>query len=251
MMAGTAGHRQIEVVASQILANMGRAGVTARLFGGIAIGLISPWKPIFGYDRPQKDIDVIVQHRHLDAAVDVLAGQGWQIDRHSLYFNEARRVRAKHPQLGLRLDLFTDPLHLNQMIFIGHRFSLSPVTLATSDLLLTKLQAAKPTQRDLDDVIALVSTLSIGKSDSPGRIDSNRLREACTYSWGFYHGARLNLARIGELVRADARLAESTKNLVQPRIHELLEATEPSRKTLAWTIRGLLGPRFGWYEDLE
>ncbi len=241
--------RQIEIVGAQTLEALIDAGVTARLFGGVAINLVSPWEPIFKCPRPQKDIDVIIRSNDVDTALDVLGNNGWKMNLRSLMFNEGRHVRAKHSS-GLHLDLFTDPLHLNQTIHIDSRFKLSKITLTASDLLLTKLQAAKPTERDLRDILALVLTCRLSESEKPDLLNVKRLCDVFARSWGFYYGACLNIERIGNLLQKNPALVNGSGTLATGRLDALIEVARNSRKTVFWTLRSVIGPRFKWFDDI-
>jgi hypothetical protein len=240
---------QVEMNALQLLQLSAKAGVNARLFGGIGINLVAPWVPLFGYPRPQKDIDIVVADKDFDAIVETLQNNRWRMDRRSLMFNDGRMVRAKHSLTGIRLDVFTDPLHLNQQISLGNRLALWEITLSGADLLLTKLQVAYPSPRDLYDALALIMTFTFSDSDKRSCLNVSRLREVCSV-WRFYYSINRNLNLLLKTIETSSLLLTASKADASARVTELLREIETGSRNLIWKLRDMIGPRFGWYEDI-
>ena len=75
----------------------------------------------------------------------------------------ARRV---HPDD--HVDVFLDTFRMDHDIALLRRLEIEPYTVSLSDLLLTKLQIFRMTEKDLRDIITLLADVDVGDSDRAG-----------------------------------------------------------------------------------
>lgn len=244
-------HNDLAPIARDVVSRLGRVGVNGRLFGGVAIEMVAPWRTIFGSDRPQKDLDLVIAFSDLPVALEELRAAGWLIDRRSVMLNGARGVHAALAETRVRMDVFTDPLRFNQTIVIGERLRFPGITLSATDLLLTKLQVVNATDRDVRDMAAMLAILPLSPASGHGQVDVSRIEQACSMSWGFHHGACLNLCRVGDLLAGDEKLPLGPRTQATEAARRLERAIEGSAKGVGWKIRAWLGPRLPWYDHVD
>ena len=231
----------------ELVERLSRVGVPARLFGGIAIELLTPWERVFGFERPLKDIDIVVPLAMMRSALRRIADGGWSIDARSALFGALRRVRAKDESSGIELDVFSDPLELCHRLKVGGRLSTLPLTLSRADLFLSKAQIREPTERDVMDMIALLCHCSI---EEPS-FDVDHLANTAAESWGWWYSIHLALMSIRKLVSTKSPLLPSLAEEVGTLVAQLEDEVWRHRKSLSWKVRSLFGTRLPWSRIVE
>ncbi len=244
----------INAEAQRLLAEIERAGLAARLIGGMAIRLLAADRMPPAYERPIQDLDFIVTKRDRPQFNTLLidAGYGPQEQFNALY--GARRMLYDDPSHGRQIDVFVESFSMCHELPLAGQIPLRPRTLPAADLLMTKLQIVELNEKDRRDLYALLCTHTVsagpGATAGEGVIDLGRIVALTSSDWGLQHTFELNLARLRTAL-GDQPLAADEAAAVAERIDALRQALEDVPKTRKWKLRAKVGERKRWYEEPE
>jgi len=235
------------------------AGLPIRVVGGVGIALIAPTVGQLRPIRAYHDIDLAAPAR-APAIARLMAALGYGASTGFNALNGAERMLFHDPG-GRRIDVFIDTLRMCHELPFGKRLTAWPLTLSAADLLLSKLQIVEFTDRDAQDVLALLADHELSESDSEG-IDLRRIREVCGRDWGWWRTVDDNLAGLiarwetaagtgseGAAAAAGAPPEASSRALARARGLRADLAASP--KSAGWRLRAVVGPRLRWYETPE
>jgi hypothetical protein len=239
----------IELEARRLVSVAWEAGIHARLLGGLAVAeRVSPAvRAVFA--RECGDIDIVIARRASGSLVTLMETNGYVEDvafnamngRTRLVFADERRRRD--------VDVFVEdfemchvvPLRLDEAERRGSR------TLLLSDLMLTKLQIVRLTEKDVADAVMLLMSYEV-TGDDENAIDGARIASLCGRDWGLWRTSTENLARIGAALDAldapPAWLADAKR-----RLGALSEQVDAEPKSTKWRVRARVGDRVRWYEE--
>ena len=132
------------------------------------------------------------------------------------------------------------------VVDLRDRLKIDPTTISLTDLLLEKLQIVELTRKDVIDTIVLLREYEVG--DTEAVINADFVAKRFGKDWGFYYTATENLKHIqnSSLDEFDS-LGQEDRDVVRRRIGALVERIEEEPKSLAWRVRGAIGPRLRWY----
>ena len=224
------------------------AGVTSRLLGGVAVCLQAPQSgPLLA--RPVRDIDLVIPRGANRAFAAVLADRGYAGEdmfnavhgSHRLIFNDERN--------GRHIDVFVGSFSMCHVIPIADRLDRQPLTVPLAELLLTKLQIVKLTERDQSDIYNLCFHHEVVADGGPG-IESSMIAELCAKDWGLWRTATGTIAQSQERL-GDFGLDTDQQALIAARLDALAAAIESAPKSRAWRMRSRVGERVRWYEEPE
>jgi hypothetical protein len=191
---------------------------------------------LVGYSKETKKLNALFLEQYQfqkDKIINALFG-----DRRRIYY---------HPQGTFHVDIFLDKLEFNHDIDIRGRLELDYPNLDPDDLLLTKLQIHYVNDKDLLDIIALL-TVDTWKIE-----ESQRILEVLSNDWGFWYDAVNNLkasaVRVKELFSEP--MAEPSLSLSAKRIHDLLEKIESNPKSKEWNKAAKRGANKQWWREIE
>jgi hypothetical protein len=173
--------------------------------------------------------------------LDLLAGQEYGI---------ARLIFEGPPDSHPKVDVFLDALPMSHRLDFRDRLILESPTVPLADLLLSKLQIHELTEKDIQDVIVLVSEHEFGLGNVE-TFDMPYLLAILRNDWGFFHEVVSNIAAISAFLRRYLTLDSSVISVVNARLSELLDRLVSEPKTSRWKIRSRLGVRLPWYEDVS
>jgi hypothetical protein len=226
--------------------------VPLRAVGGVAIALIAPSIVRLDPPRVYHDIDLVAPSG-TPAVGRLLVDLGYQAARRFNTLKGSERLLF-HDNDGRRIDVFIDTLRMCHTLEFRRRISLQPMTLPAVDLLLSKLQIVELTDRDAQDVAALLADHPLTTSDGDG-IDMRRMREICGNDWGWWRTVDGNLGRLAErwvAARAAADLDGSqVLGTALVRGNELRQTLASLPKSARWTMRAVIGARLRWYDEPE
>lgn len=234
--------------AQRILAEAQKRAVTLRLIGGVAFRIRSPESStLASFRREYVDIDLIGlrnQSRGIKALfndLDYAPRERFnQVNGKSrLIFNDLANKR--------RVDIFLNVFSMCHRLDFTDRLKLDELTLTLADLLLTKLQVFEITEREYQDVLALLSDNQVGTADEPRTINARYIGKLCGDDWGLYRTATLNLERIKKAI-PHYPLPEEQADILKSRVNQLEEAIRSAPKSLRWKARARVGDRVRWYE---
>jgi len=244
------------------------AGLPIRVVGGVGIALIAPTVGQLRPIRAYHDIDLAAPAR-APAIARLMAALGYGASTGFNALNGAERMLFHDPG-GRRIDVFIAMLRMCHELPFGKRLTTWPLTLSAADLLLSKLQIVEFTDRDAQDVLALLADHGLSESDNEG-IDLRRIRDVCGRDWGWWRTVDDNLARLiprweaaagtGAAGAAGAAAAggegaaagappEASSRAVE-RARDLRADLAAAPKSAGWRLRAVVGPRLRWYETPE
>lgn len=231
------------------------AGLPIRVVGGVAIALIAPTVERLRPVRTYHDIDLVAPAR-APAIARLMAALGYGASTGFNALNGAERMLFHDPG-GRRIDVFIDTLRMCHELPFRKRLTAWPLTLSAADLLLSKLQIVEFTDRDAQDVLALLADHGLSESGAEG-IDLRRIREVCGRDWGWWRTVDDNLA--GLISRWEAAAGTGAEGAGAPpeassraleRAGDLRADLAASPKSAGWRLRAVVGPRLRWYETPE
>jgi len=127
-------------------------------------------------------------------------------------------------------------------------------TLAPADLVLSKLQIVELTDRDAQDLAALLADHGLSRTDAEG-IATDRIATVCGTDWGWWRTVDDNLQRLIERWQADRVPADpDVRNLLGlavTRAVALRSILDAAPRSTAWRLRSVIGRRVRWYDQPE
>lgn len=237
----------------RILDEAERRGIVLRAAGSVAIrlhceacrgvlealGRAAPADvDLFAYARQQRDLDRMFRALGYVPDPSVAHSQEYGVQR--LIF---------HGTSGVKVDLFLDVLRMSHAIAFKGRLERSRRTAPAADLLASKLQIHEVTEKDLQDMAALLSAHGFDGHPDEG-LDGAYLVRLMSIDWGLFHTAMGNLAMLERMLSGWGALGAEPRSLIAGRVAELRERAEREPKPLRWRARARIGTRVRWYEDV-
>jgi hypothetical protein len=181
--------------------------------------------------------------------MDFLFGMGFQGDRQ---FNTMHGHRQMYftASNGTSADVVMDQLRMCHVLDFKDRIDRMPVTLDVTDLLLSKLQVVQQNEKDVQDIVYLLSCYEVREGDEAGTIGLGRFGKVVADDWGWWRTSTGNLDRVVELVRGElARLVPPACDFdpIDQAI-ALRKHADAVPKGLKWKVRARVGDRVQWYE---
>ena len=239
----------IELEARRLLAAAWEVGIHARLLGGLAIAERVPAAVRAMFARRCGDIDLVITRRASASLVALMQANGYVEDVEFNAMNGRTRLVFTDRVHARDVDVFVGgfemchvvPLQLDEAERRGSR------ALLLSDLMLTKLQIVRLTDKDVIDAVMLMMSYEV-TGDDDDAIDGARIATLCARDWGLWRTASENLRRIQAALDAldapAAQLADTSRRLAA-----LTERLEAEPKSAKWRVRARVGDRIRWYEE--
>jgi hypothetical protein len=238
----------------RIVRAAGEAGLPIRVVGGVGVALIAPSIARLRPTRTYHDIDLAAPAAG-PAISTLMTSLGYLPSHRFNKLNGSERLLYHDPD-GRRVDVFVDRLRMCHTLEFRRVIDRHPLTLPPADLLLSKLQIVEMTERDTQDVAALLADHELHEPDGDG-IALGRIREVCCADWGWWQTVVASLSGLverwsGETADDDASAFPGTiRTTALGRALALRDALALCRKSVGWRMRGLIGPRMRWYEMPE
>ncbi len=225
-----------------------RLGVVARVLGGAAVYLQAPAEgPLL--PRPIKDIDVATHRGARTAVTQVLIAAGYAPDRMFNALHGAGRLLFYDEANARKLDVFIGDFSMCHQIPIADRLEREPLTLPLAELLLTKLQIVKLTERDQRDIYNLIYHHPVTDGDSSG-IEGDFIAQVCARDWGLWRTAKSTIEHCQANIGSYGLDGESV-GLIEERLALLRKGIENEPKSGRWRLRNRVGDRVRWYAEPE
>lgn len=220
--------RRIEE-ATAIVEEGERRGAHARALGGVAVVIHCG-----SAHREPEDIDLAVGRSDLKTLTGVLAERGYEPnDRFNAMHGDTRNL-FQGP--AGKLDVFVGAFTMCHRLELESRLAVDRPTLSVADLILTKLQIVELTEKDSDDLRALLRAHELGSG--PGDlIDADRIAAVLADDWGYWRTATETLERV---VSASPELGDKAVQL-----RRRIDGEPKSRR---FKLRARIGERRRWYE---
>ncbi len=242
-------------VAGQLLEEATKSGCSVRLLGGLAIN--KRCARGFGHapelHRQPNDIDLLGLRRERARLETLFRSLGLEPQREFNLLGGGDRLlytMSTAESDRVRVDVVLDRLEMCHVLKLAHRLYLHPLTISATDLLLAKLQVVFPSERDVKDTLALLTTFDLRPTtEEADHLEIDYICRLCGSNWGWHHTVRINLRRVegwAALIRDDV-----VRAAVRGRGRAIEDALAACRKTLRWHLRNVIGERLRWYEVPE
>ena len=238
--------------ARRILDTAATAGVELRAIGGIGVALRAPSIHRLQPSRRYHDLDLV--GRTPRAPIEsILTALGYEPSRRFNTLNGAERLLFHDPD-GRRVDVFLDTLRMCHTLPFARRLTVDPHTLPLADLVLTKLQIVELTERDAQDLAALLADHPLTEDEAG--IAVPRLAGICGGDWGWWRTVTGNLSSLIERWQAGRDEGHGDDHAVvlgtaAARATELVRRLDAIPKGLRWRARAGIGERLPWYDEPE
>lgn len=228
-----------------------------RLCGGTAVWFRageSSRSFLAGHGRSLPDIDLVCRSRHRRDAEALLSRWGFRLDNTVLgsgpYSGRLVYRSAVYSNTVKECELYLDELRFSHCVDLRGRLEVDNTTIPLAELLLSKLQIERISQRDLMDCVALLADHRIASEDDQC-VNIAVLSSAWGSDWGLWRTTMDNIARLRACYTSNSGAGVSDADLVARRIEELAEILNLCRKTLGWKIRAQIGDLVPWCEEVE
>lgn len=221
-------------------------GIPLRLVGGLAVRVLCPEFPPRVRDR--QDLDLASVSAARPQLTEFLIERGHEPDKRFNALYGHKQLFFSAPD-GVAVDILIDQLDMCHVLSFRDRIDRLPTTLDVTDLLLSKLQIVELNQKDVQDVLYLLSAYEVREGDDIGTIGLDRLIEVVSDDWGWWRTATGSLEHIRALAAghpASLVPSNATYDAVD-QAGALLRAAHETPKTLRWRMRARIGDRKRWY----
>lgn len=219
-------------------------GGQSRLMGGIGIFLRCPSARLPALSREYGDIDLVGRGKDRRAIEAAMGSRGFGGDDELNALHGHSRLWFHHrTRPEWKVDVFLDEVKMCHDMRVGDRVSIDPETLPLADLLLLKLQIFETNEKDLKDMVAL---LSDHRPAEGGELDCTRIREILGSDWGWWRTCTMVLDRVRQF--GDGLGDQIDREALGQSIAALEEAIEGAPKSMKWKARNRIGDRKRWYE---
>jgi hypothetical protein len=237
--------------ARRIIGASNAAGQAIRAVGGVGVALIAPTIGRLQPRRTYHDIDLVAPAGSADIS-RLMTTLGYEPARPFNTLNGSERLLFHDPG-GRRIDVFIDTLRMCHELPFRDRLAVEawPWTLPPADLLLSKLQIVEQTDRDAQDVLALLADHELAEDDGDG-IGLPRIRQMCGTDWGWWRTVDDNLQRLISRWTDPSGADESAPVGASARARDqalaLRAVLAACPKSMGWRVRATVGPRIRWYD---
>jgi hypothetical protein len=234
------GNRVVEAADDQEL--------TVRKIGGTAIYDRSETAREEPFKRPYRDVDFVGYRSEESAIEDLMVGMGYEANQR---FNTMRpyRLEFMDPENERKADFILDNFRFSHEWSLKSRLEIHPSTVPIEDLLLSKLQIAEISDRDMRDIIALLNDHEVAAAGGESIVDPDYVAGLCRNDWGLSKTLTINLGKVREYLQEPDLPVETAA--IDDRLTTLESAIEDVPKTLKWKLRSLIGERKQWYRRPE
>jgi hypothetical protein len=223
------------------------SGIPLRLIGGLAIRYLTPDYP--PRVRNDQDMDFASVSTAKNDVIQFLDDRGFLGDRRFNVMHGQRQMYFTTPDGQTSVDVIVDRLFMCHELVFKERIERMPVTIDLTDLLLTKLQVVEQNEKDVHDIVYLLSAFEVREGDDPGTLGLKRIGEVLRDDWGWWRTVTGNLDRIVQLVGDDPKKvpAGATYDPTEQAL-AIRKFADEVPKSLRWKIRSRVGDRVQWYE---
>jgi hypothetical protein len=229
-----------------------KEGITVRLLGGMAVRVLCPDYP----PRPStglQDIDLASVTSSRKALQNFLIAQGHQPDKNFNALYGHKQLYFVSAASGRPIDVLIDKLAMCHELEFRDRITRMPHTLDPLDVLLSKLQIVKLNDKDVRDIVYLLSGYPVRDGREAGTISLELFRPIVGDDWGWWRTVTMNLAKIEGLVadRAADLVPVAAKHDPAAQAAALIAAAHQAPKSRRWKLRARVGERIRWYQEPE
>ena len=233
---------------SRLLEEVARQRLTVRVLGGLAVRIHTDGVVPASLTRTYRDIDLVTPSGQGTPLSRFLVEMGYEPNERFNTWNETRLIFDDVPN-ERQVDVFVGDFRMCHRISLTERNELESQTVPLAELLLTKLQVVRLTDKDLVDIYALFYAHEVGEVDEE-TINAGQVARLCAADWGLWRTTTKTLEEAREHL-AQSALATSERTRIEERIDHLRDRIEAESKSLRWKARDRIGERARWYEEPE
>jgi hypothetical protein len=222
---------------------------TLRVLGGAAIAIHCPSAKEAPFAREYPDIDIFAHAKDDVAIKKLLASLAYEPIKKFNALHGRKRLKFYSEQSGIGIDIYLDMFEMCHKLDFKNRLELDEYTISLADLLMTKLQMVKFTERDARDTIAIIKDHDLG-AGNPEKIDVDYIAKLCSDDWGLYKTLTMNAEIITGMV-ADYHLSKEETQKIRSRFTSFLRRLEEEPKSSKWRKRAAVGEKSQWYENVD
>jgi hypothetical protein len=228
------------------------AGLGLKLLGGLAVRVLCPDFP--PRLRRDQDIDFACLSKGRKDVTAYLEQAGCTADRRFNNLNGDRQLYFTAPS-GRPIDVMVDRLTMCHTLDFRPSFGRLPLTVDAIDILLSKLQIVELNEKDVRDILHVLSALPMSDGQDRGGpaagpvIDTDRFAKLLGADWGWWRTVTINLTKLPGLVAERPDLAPPGAPFDPvAQSQRMLEIAQAAPKGIKWKLRANIGDRVRWYE---
>ena len=235
-----------ESVAAVREANAG--GIPLKLLGGQAVRLLCPFFP--NRARNDQDMDFACVSSKKREVIDFFAARGFLGDKRFNTLHGDRQMYFTTPDGKTSVDVVMDRLNMCHVLEFRERIDRLPDTLDVADLLLTKLQVVELNEKDVHDVLHLLSGFEVRPGDEPKTIGMDRVARVVADDWGWWRTVTMNLDKVAHFAEDEHRDLVPEARRFEPgaQARRLRQHCDDVPKPMIWKLRAKVGDRVKWYQ---
>lgn len=169
------------------------------------------------------------------------------------------RIIYSHPDDLFKADIFFDTLDFSHPVHFGNepkngRLALDSPTIPLVDLLLEKLQIHEINEKDVKDLIVLLSEHPIDSHQDREVIDAKYFAATLANDWGFWYDANMNLDKVLTLAggyQTQGLISTDVLTEVRNKVGKLKQYMDEEPKSKDWNLRSKTGTQKQWWKDVE
>jgi hypothetical protein len=223
-------------------------GIPLKLLGGQAVRVLCPLFPHRA--RDDQDMDFACVSSKKREVIAFFDERGFMGDSRFNTLHGDRQMYFTTADGKTSVDVVMDKLNMCHVLDFSDRIDRMPDTLDVTDLLLTKLQIVELNEKDVHDLIHLLSGFEVRPGDEPGTIGLERIGRLVAGDWGWWRTATMNLDKLVQLAGAENAdlMPEARRFEPAEQAAVLWAACDEVPKTMKWKLRAKVGDRVRWYE---
>jgi hypothetical protein len=223
-------------------------GIPLKLIGGQAVRLLCPLFPHRA--RDDQDMDFACVSSKKREVIDFFIERGFLGDRQFNLLHGDRQMYFTTPDGKTSVDVVMDRLRMCHRLDFGRRIDRMPDTLDVADLLLSKLQIVELNEKDVHDVLHMLSGYEVRPGDEPGTIGLDRIGRLVAEDWGWWRTVTMNLEKVAALAEGEHADLVPVSRKYDPveQARALRSHCDTVPKSLKWKLRARVGDRVQWYE---
>jgi hypothetical protein len=182
--------------------------------------------------------------------IDFFIERGFLGDRQFNLLHGDRQMYFTTADGKTSVDVVMDRLRMCHQLDFGRRIDRMPDTLDVADLLLSKLQIVELNEKDVHDVLHMLSGYEVRPGDEPGTIGLDRIGRLVAEDWGWWRTVTMNLEKVAALAEGEHAdlVPDSRKYDPVEQARALRSHCDTVPKSLKWKLRAKVGDRVQWYE---
>jgi len=201
-------------------------------------------------ERRPTDIDFMAYGKDRPLLRDFFKEIGYEPDIRVITTHGYRRHIYHQQKKDITVDVFFDKLEFCHTIVFSGRLEIDSPTVPLADLLLAKMQIVKLNEKDVKDVIILLTEHDIGQANNE-MIDAAYIAHNLSDDWGFYYTFTTNMKKVAAFVKEFAPLKEEERADVLAKVNWMLGVVEAEPKSFKWKMRARVGTSTKWYNEVD